>query len=62
MKECDRVLKPGGKYIQITFGQPHFRKKVLLKPDLHWDLQTQTIGRKHSIFFDLVFPALMVSL
>jgi ubiquinone/menaquinone biosynthesis C-methylase UbiE len=27
--EMSRVLKPGGKYIQISFAQPHFRSKYL---------------------------------
>eukprot|EP01112_Ceratiomyxa_fruticulosa_P010058 TRINITY_DN2644_c0_g1_i2.p1 TRINITY_DN2644_c0_g1~~TRINITY_DN2644_c0_g1_i2.p1 ORF type:complete len:206 (+),score=38.36 TRINITY_DN2644_c0_g1_i2:634-1251(+) len=42
--EISRVLKPNGKYIQITFGQPHFRKKLLEKPKYGWDLKTITIG------------------
>ena len=25
-----RVLKPGGQFIQISFDQPHFRKKFIL--------------------------------
>ena len=27
--ECLRVLKPGGLYLQLSFGQPHFRKQYL---------------------------------
>lgn len=42
-----RILKPGGKYIQITFGQPHFRKRVLVKPEYNWELQTRTVGTPH---------------
>jgi SAM-dependent methyltransferase len=30
MSEAARVLKPGGLYMQLSFGQPHFRKKYLL--------------------------------
>ncbi|KAJ3237269.1 hypothetical protein HDU81_009775 [Chytriomyces hyalinus] len=29
MKEVDAVIKPGGLFIQITWSQPHFRKKLL---------------------------------
>jgi len=40
-----RVLKPNGLYIQITFGQPHFRKPVLHKPEYGWSLEVRTLGR-----------------
>ena len=39
-----RVLKPGGKYIYITFGQPHFRKPLMLKEKYGWTFQQETIG------------------
>lgn len=29
---CDRVLRPGGKFIYLTFGQPHFRRRYLTRP------------------------------
>lgn len=29
MREAARVLKPGGVYLQLSFGQPHFRRKYL---------------------------------
>ncbi|KAJ3539701.1 hypothetical protein NMY22_g4618 [Coprinellus aureogranulatus] len=29
VSETLRVLKPGGKFIYLTFGQPHFRKRYL---------------------------------
>jgi ubiquinone/menaquinone biosynthesis C-methylase UbiE len=45
MTRVRRILKPGGKYIQITFGQPHFRKRVLVKPEYNWELQTRTVGK-----------------
>ena len=25
--EVNRVLRPGGRYLQITFAQPHFRRR-----------------------------------
>lgn len=31
--EVLRVLKPGGIFIYITFGQPHFRRSYLTRPD-----------------------------
>ncbi|KAG8745004.1 hypothetical protein FRC10_009112 [Ceratobasidium sp. 414] len=27
-----RVLRPGGKFIYLTFGQPHFRRRYLTRP------------------------------
>eukprot|EP01088_Endostelium_zonatum_P017681 TRINITY_DN5341_c0_g1_i2.p1 TRINITY_DN5341_c0_g1~~TRINITY_DN5341_c0_g1_i2.p1 ORF type:complete len:227 (+),score=42.74 TRINITY_DN5341_c0_g1_i2:27-683(+) len=45
--ETSKVLKPGGKYIQITFVQPHFRKPVLLAnvEQCNWSLaNTLTLG------------------
>jgi ubiquinone/menaquinone biosynthesis C-methylase UbiE len=39
-----RILKPGGKYIYITFGQPHFRKPLMLKDKYGWTFQQETIG------------------
>ena len=35
-KEVDealRVLRPGGLFLYITFGQPHFRKRYLTRPN-----------------------------
>lgn len=30
--EAVRVLRPGGKFIYLTFGQPHFRRRYLTRP------------------------------
>ncbi|KAJ1905703.1 hypothetical protein IWQ60_012226, partial [Tieghemiomyces parasiticus] len=40
--EALRVLKPGGKFIYITFGQPHFRKPHLIRDKC--TLEVRTIG------------------
>lgn len=37
LNEVLRVLKPGGKFVSITFGQPHFRLPHMKRPD-SWDL------------------------
>ena len=44
LTEVSRVLKPGGKYICIAFGQPHFRKPLMLKDKYNWTFQQETIG------------------
>ena len=51
-KEVDqvmRVLKPGGTFIYITFGQPHFRLRHLERPG-KWQVQVQTIGDSFHYF------------
>ncbi|KAJ1940256.1 hypothetical protein FBU59_003867 [Linderina macrospora] len=40
--EVVRVLAPGGKFIWITFGQPHFRKRHLVRDC--WDVQVETLN------------------
>lgn len=44
-----RVLKPGGKFIYITFGQPHFRRMFL---DCHaWkEVKLTTLGDSFHYF------------
>ncbi|KAJ2899421.1 hypothetical protein IWW38_000995 [Coemansia aciculifera] len=42
VNEVDRVLAPGGKFIWITFGQPHFRKRHLERPT--WELKVEKLN------------------
>jgi ubiquinone/menaquinone biosynthesis C-methylase UbiE len=50
--ELRRVLRPGGRYVQITFGQPHMRRRYFAPlryrdqdpPDAQWALELETIG------------------
>lgn len=37
-----RVLKPGGKWLYITYRQPHFMKPLLLRED-KWTLAVETL-------------------
>ncbi|RKP07374.1 hypothetical protein THASP1DRAFT_17163, partial [Thamnocephalis sphaerospora] len=46
--EVVRVLKPGGRFVYITFGQPHFRKRHLERPC--WDVKTITLGETFHYF------------
>ncbi|KAG9103691.1 hypothetical protein FRC06_008808 [Ceratobasidium sp. 370] len=32
ISEAIRVLRPGGKFVYLTFGQPHFRRRYLTRP------------------------------
>jgi len=43
-KEISRILKPGGTFIYISFGQPHFRKPLLDHPEYNWTYKVITIG------------------
>ncbi|KAK3814152.1 MAG: S-adenosyl-L-methionine-dependent methyltransferase [Benniella sp.] len=47
--EVVRVLKVGGQFLYITFGQPHFRKRHLERPC--WTVQTTTLGDAFHYFF-----------
>eukprot|EP01029_Cantina_marsupialis_P000753 TRINITY_DN10557_c0_g1_i1.p1 TRINITY_DN10557_c0_g1~~TRINITY_DN10557_c0_g1_i1.p1 ORF type:complete len:213 (+),score=44.56 TRINITY_DN10557_c0_g1_i1:25-639(+) len=38
-----RVLKPGGLFMMISFGQPHFRKIFLDKEEFAWDLEVRSV-------------------
>eukprot|EP01027_Heterolobosea_sp_BB2_P013796 GEZU01019852.1.p1 GENE.GEZU01019852.1~~GEZU01019852.1.p1 ORF type:complete len:114 (-),score=35.10 GEZU01019852.1:92-433(-) len=49
--EAYRVIKKGGKYIQISFGQPHMRRKYFLKEKFDWDLQINTVGDFFHYYF-----------
>ena len=42
LSEVYRVLKPGGRFVYITFGQPHFRRRYLER--FSWHLKIDTIG------------------
>jgi EEF1A lysine methyltransferase 4 len=39
----DSLLKPGGRFLYLTFGQPQFRLKYLQRPD-RWTFETREIG------------------
>ena len=37
-KEISRVLKPGGTYIAISYGQPDYRLNYFDKPEDNWNI------------------------
>ncbi|KAI9306242.1 S-adenosyl-L-methionine-dependent methyltransferase [Cunninghamella echinulata] len=47
--EVQRVLKVGGVFIYITFGQAHFRKPHLTRDC--WEIKTTTLGDAFHYFF-----------
>uniref|UniRef100_H2Z6S3 EEF1A lysine methyltransferase 4 n=1 Tax=Ciona savignyi TaxID=51511 RepID=H2Z6S3_CIOSA len=44
LRNVSTVLKVGGRFVSITFSQPHFRKKILARSKFNWDVQTFSIG------------------
>lgn len=62
--ENRRVLVPKGKYIYVTFGQPHFRKPLILKDKYDWELRLETIGKREqrlNVFKENFFTTLFTS-
>lgn len=44
--EVERVLKPGGIWLYITWRQPHFTKPLLLRHSI-WTMHVQTLDDPH---------------
>ncbi|XP_066477660.1 EEF1A lysine methyltransferase 4 [Tiliqua scincoides] len=44
LTEVSRVLRPEGKFISITFAQPHFRKRHYAQPVYGWSVRHVTYG------------------
>jgi EEF1A lysine methyltransferase 4 len=42
--EVIRVLKPGGRFIYVSFGQPHFRVRHLERPEWENGVKTTILG------------------
>jgi hypothetical protein len=42
--EISRVLKPGGAYILVSYGNPESRLSYLEKPKFNWKVETHTVG------------------
>ena len=50
-REVTKCLKPGGVFIQISFGQPHFRRRLFQKEEFDWDVNVHTLDPTHSFHF-----------
>ncbi|XP_070989044.1 EEF1A lysine methyltransferase 4 isoform X1 [Oncorhynchus clarkii lewisi] len=44
LREVSRVLKPGGRFLSVTFAQPHFRKRLYARHDYCWSVRTRSYG------------------
>lgn len=45
------ILKTGGKFISVTFAQPHFRQPLYGKAVLHWSLTVQSFYKGFHYFY-----------
>lgn len=45
-----RVLKQEGKFISITFAQPHFRRTFLTAKEYNWSVQHSSFGDSFHYF------------
>ncbi|WVZ04178.1 hypothetical protein V8G54_024984 [Vigna mungo] len=50
LKGVHRVLKAGGTFISVTFGQPHFRRPIFNAPDFTWSVEWTTFGEGGFLF------------
>ena len=48
--QVSALLKPGGRFISITFTQPHFRKPLYAKSRWQWSLETRSFGEGFEYF------------
>lgn len=52
--EVARVLKPGGRWLCVTYRQPHFLMPLLLRPE-KWVIQVETLEGAAGSFEYFVF-------
>ncbi|KAK3513296.1 hypothetical protein QTP70_009786 [Hemibagrus guttatus] len=45
-----RVLKPGGRFVSVTFAQPHFRKKLYARQEYSWSINHYHYGDSFHYF------------
>jgi len=48
-KEVSRVLKPGGTYIVVSYGQPDYRLNYFDKPEYNWNILPATSVPKPTV-------------
>uniref|UniRef100_A0A3P9L1V2 EEF1A lysine methyltransferase 4 n=1 Tax=Oryzias latipes TaxID=8090 RepID=A0A3P9L1V2_ORYLA len=51
LTEISRCLKPGGRFISITFAQPFFRKRLYARTQYSWSIQHSSYGDGFEYFF-----------
>jgi len=51
LTQVSNVLLKGGRFISITFAQPHFRKRLYAEKSFDWNIHVQTFGYGFHFFF-----------
>ena len=44
-------MKQNGKFISVTFAQPHFRRPLLTRSQYDWSVTVETFGESFHYFF-----------
>ncbi|XP_054756592.2 EEF1A lysine methyltransferase 4-like [Lytechinus pictus] len=51
LTQVSRVLKPAGRFLSLTFAQPHFRRPLLARSVFKWDIELVILGEQFHFFF-----------
>ncbi|XP_071454716.1 EEF1A lysine methyltransferase 4-like [Hetaerina americana] len=51
LTQVSRILKDNGKFISVTFTQPHFRIPMFINEKYRWDVEQKTFGEFVQYFF-----------
>ena len=49
--QVSRVLRPDGRFLSISFAQPHFRKPLYARTRWQWSVDVRTFGNTFHYFF-----------
>jgi hypothetical protein len=49
--QISQILKTGGRFVSVTFSQPHFRKLFLAKSEYGWSITINVFGHYFHYFF-----------
>ncbi|XP_018532354.1 EEF1A lysine methyltransferase 4 isoform X2 [Lates calcarifer] len=50
LTEISRCLKPGGRFISVTFAQPFFRKRLYARAEYNWSIKQYSYGEGFEYF------------
>ncbi|XP_062844033.1 EEF1A lysine methyltransferase 4 isoform X2 [Trichomycterus rosablanca] len=51
LHQISRVLKPGGRFVSLTFAQPHFRKRLYACTEYDWSINHYHYGDGFHYYF-----------
>ncbi|TRY67896.1 hypothetical protein TCAL_12085 [Tigriopus californicus] len=51
LREISRILKPHGRFLSVTFRQPHFRLPLMARMDLKWNVSFHEVLSPNSFHF-----------